>query len=254
MQRILIPTSLTNSLLAGFLFIWIQAWTAVASGQQQTLPSADEVLDAFYEALGGEMAISSVSDVRFTGSYGRPGNLEVKYKSGKFVLGYDMGDSGQLRLGFDGTKWWRSHPRRRIEILQGEDMAMARQYSVCSPRFLEWRDIDGAVEIVEGTDFRGTAVWHVKFTDDEGVVVDRFFDQESGLLVATKVESEKADSTMLYEFEDFEGVLWASRLVNETKIKGNENVYATEILFTDYDFDAQLNDDDFAMPGDYSDD
>ena len=42
----------------------------VALAQEQVpLPSVDEVLDNFYEALGGEMAIAGMSEVQFSGSY-----------------------------------------------------------------------------------------------------------------------------------------------------------------------------------------
>ncbi|MGI9518492.1 MAG: hypothetical protein ACR2NP_15660 [Pirellulaceae bacterium] len=255
LRRFLLPTTVTGKLLACFVLLCLLICSTAYGQQKESLPSADDVLEAFYESLGGEMAIAGMSEIRFKGTFGGPasGNLEVKYKDGKFAFEYDLEGFGRLRQGFDGTSWWRSMPDQQIEVLEGEDKAMASQLSFCTPQFLDWRDFDGTIEVVEAADFRGTDVWHLTFTDEVGAAVNRFFDQESGLLVASNLKTKQADSTTLYEFEEFEGVLWASRIISETRIDGVDEMYSTEILFTEYDFDAELDDDELAMPGKDSD-
>ena len=52
---------------------------------------------------------------------------------------------------------------------------MASQFAFCTPQFLEWREFEGDVEVVEATEFRGNDVWHLRFSDESGIDVERYF-------------------------------------------------------------------------------
>ncbi|MGI9518494.1 MAG: hypothetical protein ACR2NP_15670 [Pirellulaceae bacterium] len=248
MQRGLISTALIACVLCG---------TPATQGQQaEILPEPDEVLDAFYEALGGEMALSGLSEIHVRGSYGgsSSGSIEAKYKDGKLLLEYEVDGFGKLRMGFDGTTYWRSIPGQPAIELDGEDLAMARNFTLLPPQFLNWRSFEGTTEVIEGTDFRGRAVWHLRFSGDDKIEIDRYFDRDNGLLVAVDLKSTHADTTTLYEFEEYEGVLWPHNITTESMIDDLTAVATTEVRITEIDFDAELDDDDFAMPDDDSDD
>ncbi|MGI9517824.1 MAG: hypothetical protein ACR2NP_12305, partial [Pirellulaceae bacterium] len=240
------PTGFILALVLG-----LACSTSNAVGQEQVrLPSVDEVLNNFSEALGGEMAIAGMSEVQFKGSFSgqTSGELEVKYKDGKYVFTYTLEGVGRVQQGFDGKNWWRSLPGKEKEAMVGEEAAMARQFAICTPQFLNWREFDGTIEVVERTEMRGKDVWRLTFIDKDDVTKDRYFDREAGLLVVASLrESHPVSSTTLYKFEDFEGVLWPTRITSESRINGAAESITTVIEFTEFDFDVQLDDDEFTM-------
>ncbi len=245
------------SSLALAVILWLLCWTAVVQGQQQeSLPSADDVLDAFYEALGGEMALAGMSEIMVRGSYGgaSSGTIEAKYKDGKFLFEYHTDGFGKTRHGFDGKTWWRSIQDQPAAELEGKERAMSRHFTLLPPQFLNWRNFEGTTEVVEATDFRGTAVWRLRFSSDDGIVLNRFFDRDSGLLVAVTLKAPKTNTTTLYEFEEHEGVLWPCNIKTESEINDFTASAKTEVQFTEFEVNAELDDAEFAMSEDNSDD
>ena len=245
-------TRLTSFTLALVLCLTCSNQVALAQ-EQASLPSVEEVLDNFYEALGGEMAIAGMSEVQLKGSYRGQvsGEFEIKYKEGKYVFTYTLDGVGRVQQGFDGKHWWQSLPGQERQAVEGEAAAMARSSAVCTPQFLDWREFDGTIEVVARIELHGKAVWHLTFTDQDEVVIDRYFDCESGLMVTATLDNKSnpgpVSTTTNYEFEDFEGVLWPTRITGETRIQGAAESSTTVIEFTDFDFDAQLDDDEFTM-------
>ena len=107
--------------------------------------------------------------------------------------------------------------------------------------------------MVEATEFRGTAVWRLRFSNDEEMTLDRFFDRESGLLVAVTIKAGSTNVTTLYEFEEHAGVLWPGKLTTISEINEYTASPTTEIQFTDFVSDAELEDHEFEMSSDESD-
>ncbi|MGI9518490.1 MAG: hypothetical protein ACR2NP_15650 [Pirellulaceae bacterium] len=236
-------------LLAG-LMIATPTW----GQQQETLPSPDEVLDAFYEVLGGEMAIAGIEQVRITGESAEPmsGDLELLYKDGKVLMRFTSdGVSGESVTGFNGKVWWRHLPSTPDpQQISDDERAMVQHFALFTPQFLTWREHEGSTEVTDTTEFRGNRVWHLKFTDTDGQVVDRYFDQNTGLLLGARIETSLIEHVTLYEFTDIDGVMWVSAVTAEQKVDDVAAEYDIQLNFSDFDFDVDLDDEQFAGPGD----
>ena len=231
----------------------LPCWTLTTLGQQvEAIPEADGVLGAFYEALGGEMALAGMSEITVSGNYSgaSSGTIEAMYKDGKFLFEYETDGVGTIRQGFDGQIWWRSYPGQPAAELEGKERSLSRHYTLLPPQFLNWRNFAGTIEVVEATDFRGADVWRLRFTDDDDIELNRFFDRESGLLIAVTLKAGSTNVTMLYEFEDHAGVLWPGKITTISEINEFTASPTTEVQFTDFVDDAELDDDEFAMPDD----
>ncbi|MGI9518491.1 MAG: hypothetical protein ACR2NP_15655 [Pirellulaceae bacterium] len=230
--------------------------TCVTQGQQTgTLPSADDVLDAFYEALGGEMAIAGIDQVRITGRSEEPmpASMELLYKDGKML--FRNSNAGQESVtGFDGKTWWRKLPGTvRPKELSGQNRAMARHFALFSPRFLKWPEINQSIEVVESISFRGNQAWQMAFTDSDGQVVDRYFDRNTGLLLASRIKTSHFEQLFIYEFKDVDGVMWVTAVTGMLTYSVDSD-YEVGVEFTDFDFNARFDDGIFDMPSTESDD
>ena len=225
--------------------------TPTIAQQIETLPDASAVLEAFYAALGGEMAIAGMDEAVFRGTYEGepPGTVEFRYKDRRFRHDFDFRGHGVVTQGFNGSRVWQLSPEGRLHRLSGQEASMAFQLAINGPQFLAWREFRGIIEVVEPTSFRGIDVWHLRFTDDNDFVVARYFKRADGLLVAAHAETEMMDSTTLYEFGEHDGVVRVSVMTTEMKVEyAPEEVFRTVIEFTEVDFDTQVDDSDFFPP------
>ncbi len=227
--------------------------SAVAQENRQP-PTADEVLDGFYEALGGEMAITGIDQVRITGESAEPmtGEMELLYKEGKMLMRFtSYGPSGESITGFDGKAWWRRPPgTETAQEISDEDLALVQHFALFTPQFLAWRDFAGSIEVTDTSEFHGHRVWHLKFTNPDGQVIDRYYDRDTGLLLGNRIEIERIEHVTLYEFKDINGVKWVSTATLKQTVDSVESEYDVKLTFTDFDFDVDLDDEQFAGPSD----
>ena len=180
------------------------------------------------------------------------GALELVYKDGKSLMRFtSYGISGESVTGFDGKRWWRHLPGAdEPQEITGEDRALVQNFALFTPQFLRWRDFQGTTQVTDTAEFRGTPVWHLKFTDPDGLVVDRYFDRDNGLLVSDRTQAGRVQNVMLYEFTEINGVQWVSVATVETTVDSVESEYDVQLRFDDFDFDVDLDDEQFALPED----
>ena len=78
-----IPFLSTNLLCCSLLPAWV-------AGQDNSIPSAQKVIEAYVNALGGKIKLQKVETVSVTAKsdklFGSPSSLHVLWKNGKFLV------------------------------------------------------------------------------------------------------------------------------------------------------------------------
>ncbi|MGI9516211.1 MAG: hypothetical protein ACR2NP_04130 [Pirellulaceae bacterium] len=186
--------------------------TVTATCQDQTLPTADEVITDFIEALGGPIALSDITTCRMVGSFSfqvHRSELEIKYKNGRCLV---HKTNPEMSFGNNRRQWWWQRGQHfGREPVMDDDALIASQMFLASPWFLGWQDYDGSVSIVGESVFHDKPAWRLRFANNAGFTVDRYFDKETGLLLGSRsvVHGDVAEWEL--EFRETDGVLWVSR-------------------------------------------
>jgi len=124
MKRVLIIT-----FLGSFLVV-----TAMAHGSQQkpnakhqstnmteTVPSVDQILDKYVQAIGGKAAVEKLSTRMMKGLLIAPGGsapIEIYVKApNKFLVVINSPVSGRSRNGFNGIVAWSQNPQRGLRAV-----------------------------------------------------------------------------------------------------------------------------------------
>ena len=216
---------------------------SIISAQETDQPTAERVIEDFIEALGGEMAVSNFESCRLTGRCegSISGDFEYLYRDGSFVLVADFERMGRTGLGTDGDRWWRIDAGKKPTLVSGRESRGWRMFAFATPVFLNWLEFDGKLELLGATEFDDQLAWQVRFTIEDDMTVDRYFDQETGLLIGADYTTDDNRVTWTYEFEDVDGVMWVSR---------TESKYYTWTIH-DWEFDVEIDDELLAGPDDH---
>ena len=153
----------------------------------QDLPSAEKVIKQHIESLGGESKLSAIQSMVTQAVITMPtpqGEMDVDFeliqKGDKFLFAMDIPGFGEMRQGSDGEHFWMTNPMMGGQLLEGEQLAQAReQYGRMFPS-LGWLDFDGKItnEGVEEVD--GHKCYKLAFQSENGPSATRYFDVESG--------------------------------------------------------------------------
>src|SRR5688500_7418937 len=154
-------------LLAGLLF-------AAPAGAQQ-LPTADEVMKKFREALGGEAVIKGHTMSHTQGEFeipaqGMKGTIEIwTMAPDKLLVVQEIPGLAVIKQGFDGTTAWDLSPMTGPAVQSGKQLEQRKEqadmHSVLHPeKYAKSR------EVVEKTTFNGKDTYKVKVTANTGDV------------------------------------------------------------------------------------
>jgi photosynthetic reaction center cytochrome c subunit len=163
--------------------------------QAPNLPSADQILSKYVQALGGEQAIRKVTSRVITakrdiptgpgGENPTPAQIEIDQKAPNLVLTTSRTDKIMLAEGFDGTTAWTQNMNGVVTALPDPDQGRAKRgadfYEPLNLKNEYARMEVRSVEKVNGRD----AYVVVGYPQDD--VPERlFFDTQTGLLLARK--------------------------------------------------------------------
>ncbi|MEO1585063.1 MAG: hypothetical protein AAFR96_10910 [Planctomycetota bacterium] len=198
----------------------------------ESLPSAEELFEAYVEAIGGDAVIRATQTRRFVGRvsvYARgqeapiqQGRIEI-WGSAPWTAVQDtiFPGQGSLRTIVDGGKVWQLDESDTVREITGP--TAARQ--LVSARFYqlaEWRDMFSSIEVVDGVARGDQRAARVAATHVDGRNELYIFDLDSGLLLA--VTGERPSPTggeglvpFQRSYEDYteaeDGVLYPNRVV-----------------------------------------
>src|SRR3984885_11998062 len=109
------------------------ASTPSAMKSAAALPTADQVLDHYVQAIGGRAAWMKLNSRVSKGTIEIPamdnltGTLEIHEKAPNFMLAVISLGGGAFEQGFDGTTAWCNNPRDGLRVLTGGELDDARR-------------------------------------------------------------------------------------------------------------------------------
>ena len=180
------------------------------------LPSADQIVTKYVQAVGGKAAIEKLTSRQEKGTFEIPAmgvsaSLEAYSKApNKSVFTIDIPGFGQVHRGYTGSAGWESNPQNGMRDLSGNELAQmklgAEFYRDIKLQQLFPKMVVKGVEKVGAQD-----AYVVEATSADGIMQKMFFDKQSGLLVRAETEADtpqgKMAVTVLYsDYREVDGV------------------------------------------------
>lgn len=187
--------------------------TAVAA--PPALPTVEQVLDRYVQAIGGQAAVSRVNSRLARGSVELPamganGAVEVYTKApNKILTIVNLPSVGVVQNGFNGAVGWEQNPRAGIREVSGAELAAlkldAEFYAGIKLR-----------ELYPGMTLKRARVgerdtYMIEATPMSGGAKKLYFDTQSGLLVRVDAERENPQGkfvteTYMDDYKEVDGV------------------------------------------------
>jgi len=212
--------TLTIAILAAALAVTALAQGAqpkpAGAGTTAPLPTADQILDKYVQALGGKAAIekqtSRVSKGTFEiAAFGATGTAEIFEKApNKTASVINVAGFGVVQEGFDGKAGWGVDPQNGLRDKTGAELASAK----LDAEFLKAIKIKQLYPkiVVKGKDKVGEKeVYVVEATPVESSVETWYFDAQTGLIVRQDSEREgpqgkQAIQSYMDDYREVDGV------------------------------------------------
>jgi hypothetical protein len=159
-----------------------------AAGEQ--MPSVDQILNRYVQALGGKAAIERLTSLAMTGtvevaSAGLSGKAEmIAQAPNKYSLKLEFEGIGTFTQAYDGTLAWAQDPVNGMREITGVELAQLKREADFH-REAHLKEVYTKLA-VKGKEKVGTSdTFVIEATPAEGGVEKLYFDTQSGLLVRT---------------------------------------------------------------------
>jgi len=168
------------------------------------LPTVDQVLEKYVEAVGGKAAIEKTSSRVAKGSFelpamGATGTLTVFGKApNKSALVIDIPGFGVVKQGFDGTVGWSSDPMSGLTESSGAALAAAKRDAVFH-RELVLKEQFKTMEVKGKQTIGDKETYIVEATPELGAPEKMYFEVATGLLVRVDAERSSPQGVMNVE-------------------------------------------------------
>jgi zinc protease len=204
---------MTKRVLVAMLFALAALSPAFA---QDKTPTADQILDKYYQAIGGKAAVEKLNSRVTKGSFelpamGMTGSIEGYAKApNKNITIITLEGFGEVKQGFTGTEAWSLDPMNGMKVMSGDELDAAKRES----------DFYNTVKIkenfakleVKGTEKVGDKTAYVVVaTPAKGAPEKFYFDTQSGLLLRHDTERKTEQGLLhieatLEDYKDVDGV------------------------------------------------
>lgn len=191
-----------------------QALTANADATASPLPTAEEVLERYLAAMGGETALRRIESRAFTGtifvaSYGVWGGYEEVAKSpDRFQRIFRFPGYGVFERGYDGHRAWEESPEYGVESLRGARLSeVRRQAAFHLP--LAIRSLYRELRVTGRDSIDGQAAFVLRAETSGGESDALWFDANTGLLLgveSTETFANGVKQRVRTLFEDYRAV------------------------------------------------
>jgi hypothetical protein len=180
------------------------------------LPTAEQVVSKYVQAIGGKAAIEKLTSRQETGTFelgamGVSAPVEIAAKApNKTILTINIEGFGTIQRGYNGTVAWENNPQTGLRELSGGELAQMKLGSDF------YRDIKlmqvfpkmtvKGIEKVNDSD-----AYVVDATSADGITETMYFDAQTGLIVRTDVEADSPQGKMKItsypsDYRDVDGV------------------------------------------------
>jgi len=168
------------------------------------LPTVDQVLEKYVEAIGGKAAIEKASSRVAKGAFelpamGATGTVTVFAKApNKTAVVIDIPSFGLVKQGFDGTVGWSSDPMSGLTESSGAALAAAKRDAVFH-RELVLKEQFKTMEVKGKQTIGDKETYIVEATPELGAPEKMYFEVATGLLVRVDAERSSPQGVMNVE-------------------------------------------------------
>lgn len=213
------------------------------------LPTLDEVVDKFHNAIGGSEALDKATSFTLKGTLSMPGAglsgaMMIWCQPPLLATTMELPGMGTFRSGFDGTVGWTENPLQGTTLMDAADIENFKKESSAGIG-ADIRELYDTVKVTGFAPFEGKRCVVVAGTKGDNSTT-QYFDCDSGLLlgshdkVKTSMGSMEATS-IVSDYKKFGDILIATRIV--IKVMGQQQV----MEFSDCSF-APIDPSTFALP------
>jgi hypothetical protein len=196
----------------------------VAYAQQGELKTAEQVLDRYKKALGGEDIIRNVRWETRRGEAeetGHEGKATLVFYSAPFkgLSRVTLPTGGEVTSGFDGKVSWSITPGG-VKIDKNTPLEAIRrdadlQYALHQPDYFSKIELAGIAE------FDGRRCYWLHGTTHWGKDNNQFYDVETGLLAGYRYQSDSSGSAVVtvllfQDYKNFGGPMVATKMIDHT--------------------------------------
>lgn len=208
------------------------ARAAPASRAAATLPSADQILQRYRDAIGGEEAIRKHTARSVKGTFEIPaqgikGDLTLFAAAPNLIrVIVTLPGLGELQRGFDGTLGWSIDPAIGPRLLEGRELDEFRHSADFYDELHEPEKFK-SITVVGQTTFEGQQVYELRLVRDSGFEYTEFFSVDTGLIVGGRLNASSQMGQMpmtsaIGEYKAFGGMLLPT--VTRQRMMGLEQV------------------------------
>jgi zinc protease len=228
------------------------AGPATTTQAAAVMPTADQVLDHYVQAIGGRAAWMKLNSRVSKGTIEIPamehltGTVEIHEKAPNSMLAVINLGGGVFEQGFDGATAWSNNPRDGLRVLTGGELEDAkREANFYHPLELQKNYTKLTVTGIERVNEHDTYV--VVAVREKGAPDRMYFDVQSGLLVRSVNQRYTPDG--LTEFQaDVEDYTSTDGVKLPFTVRQSGGGSAFVIHFTEVQHNLQLADAQFAKP------
>lgn len=231
------------------LFALLVTLGTVAQAQE-----LDEVLNSYYDAMGGLDAIKSVENIIMTGrlDLGQGGEAPVSMtqaRGGKVRIEFTFQGMTGIQA-YDGEMGWMHMPfmgQTAPEVMPQEMRDQtAKQADIDGP-LVDAEDKGIELELIGKEDVEGTEAFHIQVSHPDGSVDHYFLDAEYYIPIQTKSTAtfqgqEVESTTTLGDYKEIAGVLFAHSM-SQSGGMGMTNIVVDKI-----DVNGDVDETIFLMP------
>ncbi len=239
-------------MLKKVVFLAAAAALMVAPAQAQSL---DDVVENYYEAIGGVDEWKAVRSMRLTGMITMQGMsipFTMTFKGGDKVR-RDFSVQGMTgSQAYDGEIAWQLMPfqgQTSAQQLPAEQAAsMAEDAEIGGP-LLDWKESGSQLELLGKADVEGTEAFKLKLTLAEGDIEFYYLDVESFLPIMVEGFEEQQGTQIPYsvtisDYKEVDGLMLAFSRVNESQlVPGGQAVQIDAV-----EINVEVEDSFFSMP------
>lgn len=216
------------------------------------LPTADQVLDHYVQAIGGRVAWLKLNSRVSKGTIEIPamnnlsGTVEIHEKAPNLMLAVINLGGAAFEQGFDGTVAWQDNPQNGLRVLSGGELDDARrEANFYHPLDLRENYSKLTVTGIERVNEHDT--YAVEAARADGAPDKLYFDMQSGLLVRSVKHRYTPDGVTEFQadVEDYTEVDGVKLPFTVHQSGANA---AFVIHFTEVHHNLQLTDGQFAKP------
>jgi hypothetical protein len=210
------PTKYVLLCVAVMLVLKSAVGWADAAGSD-SMPTVDQVLDKYVQALGGKASIEKMTTLVIKGkvdvpSTGETGSMETYRKApNKEMQMINIPSNGPSERGFDGTVGWNWDPDSGSSDMSPADLAAMKLESDFY-RDIRLKELYPKISLKGKERVGAREAYVVEAPHEDGSSEKMYFDTESGLLIQSEVPIDVPDegktivNSQYEDYRDVEGV------------------------------------------------